>query len=107
MTDRCLIAASVSPQAKASFRQLAQRQQLSESALLKRLIWLAMRSAGSPDAPDLKPPRRRLRGARVSLRLHASDRSLLAQRAAAAQMPAATYVCRLVRKHLQDPSSAL
>jgi hypothetical protein len=107
MTHRCLIAASVSPQAKANFRQLARRQHLSESALLKRLVWLAMRTAGSPDAQDLKPPRRRLRGARLSLRLHASDRSLLAQRAAAAQMPLATYVCRLVRNHLRDPPSAL
>jgi len=45
-----LIAACVSPETKARFRSFAEQQQMSESALLKRLVDLAMRGAGAADA---------------------------------------------------------
>lgn len=102
MTRTCLIAARVSPEAKARVRSLAQRQQLTESAWLKRLIWLAMRTAGEPASQVMRPSPRRLRGARVCLRLHRQDLSLLMQRAAAGHMPVATYVSVVVRNHLHD-----
>lgn len=103
MANRHFITACVSAEAKAKVRSLAQRQYLSESTWLKRLVWLAIRSAGEPDAHVLKSPARRLRGTRVCLRLHPDDLALLRQRAAARQMPAATYVSAVVRGHLRDP----
>jgi len=74
---------------------------MTESALLKRLVDLAVRGAGETDADVLKSPDRRLRGARLSIRLHPDDQLLLRERAAARQMAAATYVSVLVRAHLR------
>jgi hypothetical protein len=101
MASTHLIAARVSPETKARFRSLAEQQQMTESALLKRLVDLAVRSAGVTDADVLKSPERRLRGARLCVRLHPDDQLLLTERAAARQMPAATYVSVLVRAHLR------
>lgn len=102
MNNRNVICACVSSETKESFRTLAQRQELTESALLKRLVWSAMRSAGDPAAQSLRVPSRRLRGARVCLRLHPDDLSRLTRRAAAQHMPAATYVSVVIRNHLRD-----
>jgi hypothetical protein len=55
-----LIAACVSPETKARFRSFAERQQMSESALLKRLVDLAMRGAGGGDEDVVKSSGRRL-----------------------------------------------
>src|SRR5688572_13051091 len=104
MATTHLIAARVSPETKAQFRSLAEQQQMTESALLKRLVDLAVRSAGAADADVLKSPERRLRGARLCVRLHPDDQLLLAERAAARQMPAATYVSVLARAHLRTLS---
>ena len=49
----------------------------------------------------LRPTHRQLRGSRLSVRLHPDDQLLLCERAAARQMPAATYVSVLVRSHLR------
>jgi hypothetical protein len=99
-----LIAARVSPETKARFRSLAEQQQMTESALLKRLVDLAVRGAGEAEADVLKSPARRLRGARLCVRLHPDDQLLLSERAAARQMAAATYVSVLVRAHLRTLS---
>lgn len=96
-----LIAARVSPETKARFRSLAEQQQMTESALLKRLVDLAVRGAGETDADVLKSPEHRIRGARLSVRLHPDDQLLLRERAAARQMAAATYVSVLIRAHLR------
>lgn len=96
-----LIAARVSSETKARFRSLAEQQQMTESALLKRLVDLAVHSAGATDGEVLRSPERRLRGARLCVRLHPDDQLLLTERAAARQMPAATYVSVLVRAHLR------
>lgn len=101
MATSHLTAARVSPETKARFRSLAEQQQMTESALLKRLVDLAVRGAGETDADVLKSPDRRLRGARLSVRLHPDDQLLLRERAAARQMAAATYVSVLVRAHLR------
>jgi hypothetical protein len=99
-----LIAARVSPETKAQFRSLAEHQQMTESALLKRLVDMAVHTGGVNDADVLKSPERRLRGARLCVRLHPDDQLLLTERAAARQMPAATYVSVLVRAHLRTLS---
>jgi hypothetical protein len=99
-----VIAARVSPESKARFRSLAEQQQMTESALLKRLVDMAIHTGRVNDADVLKSPERRLRGARLCVRLHSDDQLLLTERAAARQMPAATYVSVLVRAHLRTLS---
>ncbi len=97
-----LIAARVLPETKAKFRALAEQQQMTESALLKQLIELTVQRVSQADADVLRSPARRLRAARLYVRLHSDDQLLLMERAAARQMPAATYVSVLVRAHLRD-----
>lgn len=96
-----LIATRVSEETKVRFRSLSERQEVSESVLLKRLIHSALQGVGRSDAEVLKAPARRLRGARLCVRLHPDDQALLIERAAARQMAAATYVSVLVRVHLR------
>ncbi|MBM0108605.1 plasmid mobilization relaxosome protein MobC [Steroidobacter sp. S1-65] len=96
------IAARFSPETKARFRNLAERRQMSESALLKVLVDSAVRGVGEVDADVLEPPGRRLRGARTSVRLHPDDKLLLRERAASRQMAVATYISVLVRAHLRN-----
>ena len=97
-----LIAARVTPDTKAQFRALADRQQLTESALLKRLITLTIQSVSGAGGEALKPNRRRSVGSRVCIRLRAEDQLLLQERASARQMAAATYAGVLVRAHLRS-----
>lgn len=99
-----LVSAYVPPEMKARFRSLAERQQMSESALLKLLVDSAVRGAGEIDADVLKSPGRQLRGSRMSVRLHPDDNLLLRERAASRQMAAATYISVLVRAHLRNLS---
>lgn len=96
------IAARVSSETKSQLRSLAQRQQLSESALLKRLLEATLQVADNlrPAAPD--QPRRGTRIARLYVRLRPDDQLLLTERAAARGMAAATYVSVLVRAHLRN-----
>jgi hypothetical protein len=96
-----LIAARVKPDTKAQFRALADRQQLTESALLKRLITLTIQSVSGAGGEALNP-RRRSVGSRVCIRLRAEDQLLLGERAAGRQMAAATYAGVLVRAHLRS-----
>jgi hypothetical protein len=99
-----LIAARVSEETKMRFRSLAERQQVTESVLLKRLIDSAVHSVGQSDAEVLRSPHRQRRGSRLCVRLHPDDQLLLRERAAARQMAAATYVSVLVRAHLRTLS---
>jgi hypothetical protein len=97
-----LIAARVTPETKVQFRALAERQQLTESALLKRLITLTIQSVGGAGGEALKPNRRTALGGRMTIRLRAEDHLLLQERAAARQMAAATYAGVLVRAHVRS-----
>ena len=104
MVTTRLIAARVSPEAKARFRNFAERQQMTESALVKRFVDSVVRGAGEIDADVLKPSGRRLRGMRTCVRLHPDDQRLLRERAASRQMAVATYISVLVRAHLRNLS---
>jgi hypothetical protein len=97
-----LIAARVTPDTKAQFRALADRQQLTESALLKRLITLTIQSVAGSGGEAFKPSHRRTVGSRVCIRLRAEDQLLLQERAGARQMAAATYAGVLIRAHLRS-----
>lgn len=102
MATACFIATRVSPETKARFSGLANRQQLSESGLLKRLIDVALLAA--PDAaPEsvTEPVEQVARDARLYVRLRTEDHVLLRERAAARGMAAATYASILLRAHLR------
>jgi Bacterial mobilisation protein (MobC) len=97
------IVARVSSETKARLRALAERQQLSESALLRRLVEFVLQKAGSAPIITATPigagP---LRTARLMIRLRPDDQILLRDRAAARGMPPATYVSVLARAHLRS-----
>ena len=99
-----LIAARVSPETKERFRALAERQQVTESVLLKRLVDSVVDTVSQSDSEVLRSRQRPLRGSRLCVRLNSDDQWLLRERAAARQMAAATYVSVLVRSHLRTLS---
>ena len=95
------IAARVSSETKTRLKTPAEQRQLSESALLKRLLELTLDGAAEPKLGNPGGARRVPRAARLYLRLRPDDQLLLAERAAARGMAAATYVSVLVRAHLR------
>ena len=96
------IVARVSSETKARLRALAERQYLSESALVRRLVELVLLKAGlSPIITETPMGARRRRTARLMIRLCADDQILLGDRAAARGMAPATYVSVLTRAHLR------
>jgi hypothetical protein len=101
MASDAFIQCRVTQETKAQLRVLADRQQSSQSALLKRLVEFALQGASPAivGGPLHAPPA--ARDARLSVRLRPDDWLLLADRAAARGMPAATYVSVLTRAHLR------
>jgi hypothetical protein len=90
------------PQAtKVSLRAAAQRQQLTESALLKRMLDLVLQTAGGAGAGAITTADRPARQARLYVRLTAGDRQLLQARSAARCLAPATYASVLLRAHLR------
>ena len=101
MVANHFIAARVSSEMKSRLKTLAEQRQLSESALLKRLLELTLDGAAEPQLGNPAGTRRVARAARLYLRLRPDDQLLLAERSAARGMAAATYVSVLVRAHLR------
>lgn len=101
MTAEAFVQCRVTAETKASLRALAARQQLSESAFLKRLVDLMLQAAGAGVPAQVDEDGRAPRDARVTIRLRPEDQALLRARAAARGMPAATYVSVLTRAHLR------
>ena len=101
MVASSFIAARVSPETKVRLKALAAQRHVSESALLKDLLDLALGSSNpsafDPDGPVTRAPR----AARLYVRLRPDDHLLLAERAAARRLAAASYVAALVRAHLR------
>jgi mobilization protein NikA len=96
------IVARVSSETKARFRALAERQLLSESAFLRRLVELVLLKTGlSPIITETPIGVGPLKRARLMIRLRPDDQTLLRDRAAARGMPPATYVSLLTRAHLR------
>jgi hypothetical protein len=95
------IAARISAETKTRLRALAVSRQLSESALLKDLLELTLGDSVAPELGDAEPATNLARGVRLYVRLRPDDQLLLAERAAARRMAAATYVSVLVRAHLR------
>jgi hypothetical protein len=97
------IVGRVSTATKARLRALAERQQISESALLRRLVEMVLLKAGlAPIITQTPSGGLSRRGARLMIRLRPDDQILLRERAGARRMRPATYVSVLTRAHLRS-----
>jgi hypothetical protein len=96
------IAARVTPETKTRLKTLANQRQVSESALLKSLLEATLDTITEPRLCEAEQRPPVSRGARLHVRLRPDDQLLLAERAAARRMAAATYVAVLVRAHLRQ-----
>jgi hypothetical protein len=85
-------------------RTLAQQQQLTESALLMRLVQTLLQTSGAIRTTTLDPVQPVERGARLYVRLRPDDHLLLRERAASRGMATATYASILLRTHLRTVS---
>jgi hypothetical protein len=101
MTADAFIQCRVTPEIKALVRTLARRDQITESALIKQLLEVVLRSSAASGLSRLEPPASP-RDMRLSVRLDPADRLMLNERAAARGMPSATYVAVLVRSHVRN-----
>ena len=86
---------------KLVLRQVAQRERITESALIRQLLETLVRTSSTQVADPQLEPQPTLRETRLMIRLGTEDRLLLSERATARGMPAATYVAALVRSHLR------
>lgn len=87
---------------KVALRAAAERQQLTESALLKRMLELVLHTGGAADIGDAAVAAdRSARQARLYVRLTTGDRQLLQARSAARCLAPATYASVLLRAHLR------
>jgi predicted DNA binding CopG/RHH family protein len=99
-----LLKTRVTPHTKRIIKAVAQRQQLTESAWLRRLIEVTLQTSGANRSDEIDREQIRVRSTRLTIRLVAEDQLLLKARASARGMAAATYVSVLVRAHLRDLS---
>lgn len=105
MSDSTHLKTWVSKETRERFAAVARCQGMSDSALLKRLIELTLRTARAIDTrvtPQADTPV--TRGSRLTVRLRPDDQILLRERASARGMPTATYISVLTRAHLRSLS---
>jgi len=91
---------------KEALRAAAQRQELTESALLKRMLELLLQTAPVPE-PETVAAARPARHARLYVRLNTHDWAALRERAARRGMAPATYAANVLRAHLQGRAQLL
>ncbi len=96
------LSAWVSQDTKQRFAAMAQHAGLSESALLKRMVELAIQSTQAPAAAFPSASVKVNRQSRLYVRLRPEDHLLLRERAVARGIAAATYVSMLIRAHLRS-----
>jgi hypothetical protein len=102
MIANALVTARITAETKQRFVEVARRQGLTESALLKRLVDAALAAESGTVMRGIEPGAPVGRDPRVYVRLRPEDLLLLRERATARSMPAATYVSMLVRSHLRS-----
>ena len=102
MTAKALIATRVTADKKRRFAALAHQQELTESALLKRLIDGALGLAAPAGPPSVSAVQPVPATGKVSVRLRPDDLLLLRERAIGRSIPTGTYVSLLVRSHLRS-----
>jgi hypothetical protein len=100
MSADAFIQIRVTPEVKVRLQALADREQITESAVVRQLLVTMLRL--QEPAPDPKPTGARSmpRDSRLYVRLRLEDRKLLEARTLIRGMPSATYVSLLVRSHL-------
>jgi hypothetical protein len=101
MAADAFIQRRVTPEIKTLVRALAEREQITESALVKQLLEVVLRTSALAGFPKLDALDKRSRDARLYVRLDLEDRILLTSRATDRGMRSATYVSLLVRSHLR------
>jgi hypothetical protein len=106
MAADVVIHCRVSAAMKAALHAAAQRQQLTESALLKRILELMLQTAPVPQA-EIESPADPVRRARLYVRLTADDWASLRERAATRNMAPATYAANVLRTHLRGRAQLL
>src|SRR5215831_4117172 len=77
------VAARVTPEMKTLLRTLAEREQITESALVRQLLEVTLRRSAMEGFPKLHVLEKASRDARLSVRLRHEDRTLLSARATA------------------------
>ncbi|MEJ0034830.1 MAG: hypothetical protein WDO68_01870 [Gammaproteobacteria bacterium] len=96
------IAFRVSPETKASLHALAQSRNLTDSALLQKLVEMALlQHVGIVQSDVAAPIQQVRRDARLYVRLRPEDHLLLRERANGRGLAAATYASMLLRAHLR------
>ena len=100
MTDYALIAARVTLETKDRVRRLAQREGITESALLKQLLEVVLRTSGS-EGSSVAPSDKVNRQGRLYVRMETQDLRLLQERSRARGMASATYAALALRAHLR------
>jgi uncharacterized protein (DUF1778 family) len=101
MTIEALVRCRVSSETKALLQRIAEREHVTESALVRQLLETLVRTSATESQASAESGKTELRADRLSIRLSPDDRHLLRERAAARAMPSATYVAVLVRSHLR------
>lgn len=96
------VAARVTPEMKTLLRVLAEREQITESALVRQLLEVTLRMSVREGFPKVETLEKVSRDSRLSIRLAPEDRILLCDRATSRGMRSATYVSVLVRSHLRN-----
>jgi hypothetical protein len=96
------VAARVTPEMKTLLRVLAEREQITESALVRQLLEVMLRMPANEGFQKLDALDKVSRDARLSIRLAPEERVLLSDRATGRGMRSATYVSVLVRSHLRN-----
>ncbi len=101
MAADAFIQCRVTPETKALIQGLADRERITESALVRQLLEVVLRTSAAQAIPHPDEEPRSNRDVRLYVRLDPSDRLLLKERAAARCVPPATYVAALLRSHLR------
>lgn len=99
-----MVRCRVSSETKSLLQNIAAREQITESALVRPLLETLVRTSAAERSAISKSNDSGLRGERLSIRLLPNDRLLLRERASSRGMPSATYVAVLVRSHLRKLS---
>jgi len=101
MSQFALIACRVPFETKVRVRQLAEREGITESTLLRQLLEVVLRTAGLGEPPLIAWAVKVNRDARIDVRLEREDWRLLKERARARGLASATYLSYLTRSHLR------
>jgi hypothetical protein len=102
MAAEAFVQCRVTAEVKTLLRVLAEREQITESALVRQLLEVMLRRSAAEGFPKVEALEKLSRDARLSVRLAPEDRILLSGRATARGMRSATYVSVLVRSHLRN-----